>query len=65
MNEGNVDHCKSHELVEYFMTENNKAHDDFWKAINGMRMWVIAGAGAVILQLGLVVINLLSNHKAG
>ncbi len=47
------------------MEENSKEHVEFWAAINTMRGWVIAAAGAVILQLGILVIGLVTHKGIG
>lgn len=52
-----VRQCPYHKEHERRLVRNESDIQDLWKETNAMKGWVVAGMGAVLLQLALFVAN--------
>lgn len=57
MTRGRCDDCPEHSGIEARMKTVEDDTKAQWGAIDGMRAWVIAGMGAVIVQLALALLD--------
>lgn len=66
MAKGRCDDCVEHSGIEARLDKVEQDTKAQWGAIDRMRAWVIAGMGAVILQLALALVDVLKKgHGAG
>ena len=49
--------CMEHSGLRAEIDNMKQNQADLWKAVNGMKNWVITGMAALVLQLALYIIN--------
>lgn len=57
--------CREHSGLCVKQAEDSKRLDAAWRAIDAMRMWVIAGMGSLLLESIVIIINFLSKQRGG
>lgn len=52
--------CPAHSGIIVKQAEDSKRIDAAWRAIDGIRLWVIAGMGSLLIESIVIIVNMLS-----